>query len=61
MYIKFLKHGKGDPAKAASYLIDDVDHLNRPRPDVQVLREILRRLLPLLNLFKTNGNIRAES
>lgn len=38
MYIKFLKHGKGDPAKAASYLIDDVDHLNRPRPDVQVLR-----------------------
>ena len=38
MYIKFLKHGKGDPAKAASYLIDEVDHLNRPRPDVQVLR-----------------------
>lgn len=38
MYIKFLKHGKGDPAKAASYLIDDVDHLNRPRPDVQVLK-----------------------
>ena len=38
MYIKFLKHGKGDPAKAASYLIDDVDHLNVPRSDVQVLR-----------------------
>jgi hypothetical protein len=38
MYIKFLKHGKGDPAKAASYLIDEVDHLNRPRADVQVLR-----------------------
>lgn len=38
MYIKFLKHGKGDPAKAASYVIDEVDHLNRPRPDVQVLR-----------------------
>lgn len=38
MYFKFLDHGKGDPAKAASYLIDDVDHLNRPRPDVQVLR-----------------------
>lgn len=38
MYIKFLKHGKGDAAKAASYLIDDVDHLNRPRPDVQILR-----------------------
>lgn len=38
MYIKFLKHGKGDPAKAASYLIAELDHLNRPRPDVQVLR-----------------------
>lgn len=38
MYIKFLAHGKGDPAKAASYLIDEVDHLNRPRADVQVLR-----------------------
>ena len=37
MYIKFLAHGKGDPAKAASYLIDEVDHLNRPRADVQVL------------------------
>lgn len=37
MYIKFLKHGKGDPAKAASYLVDEVDHLNRPRADVQVL------------------------
>lgn len=38
MYIKFLAHGQGDPAKAASYLIDEVDHLNRPRADVQVLR-----------------------
>ena len=38
MYIKFLKHGKGDPAKAASYLIAELDHLNRPRPDVQILR-----------------------
>lgn len=38
MYIKFLAHGKGDPAKASSYLIDEVDHLNRPRPDIQVLR-----------------------
>lgn len=38
MYIKFLKHGKGDPAKASSYLIDEVDHLNRLRPDIQVLR-----------------------
>ena len=38
MYIKFLVHGKGDPSKASSYLIDEVDHLNRPRPDIQVLR-----------------------
>ena len=38
MYVKFLKHGKGDPAKAASYLVDDVDHLNRPRPHIEVLR-----------------------
>jgi hypothetical protein len=38
MYFKFLDHGKGDPAKAASYLVDEVDHLNRPRADVQVLR-----------------------
>ena len=38
MYIKFLAHGKGDPSKASSYLIDEVDHLNRPRPDIQVLR-----------------------
>ena len=49
MYIKFLAHGKGDPAKAASYLIDEVDHLNRPRADVQVLREIRIHLLQLLN------------
>jgi hypothetical protein len=49
MYIKFLAHGKGDPAKAASYLIDEVDHLNRPRADVQVLREIRRPLPQLLN------------
>ena len=38
MYIKFLAHGKGDPSKASSYLIDEVDHLNRPRSDIQVLR-----------------------
>ena len=38
MYIKFLKHGKGDPTKAASYLIAELDHLNRPRPAVQILR-----------------------
>lgn len=38
MLNKFLQHGKGDPAKAASYLVDDVDHLNRPRPHIEVLR-----------------------
>ncbi len=38
MYFKFLQHGKGDPRKAASYVIDDVDHLNRSRPTVRVLR-----------------------
>ncbi|WP_180010770.1 hypothetical protein [Acinetobacter sp. YH12235] len=38
MYIKFLANGVGDPALAARYLIDDKDHLNRPRAGVQVLR-----------------------
>lgn len=38
MYIKFLKHGKGNPSLAASYLIDEVDHLNYPRAHVEVLR-----------------------
>jgi hypothetical protein len=38
MLIKFLKHGIGDPAKAASYVVDDKDHLNRPRAGVEVLR-----------------------
>lgn len=37
MLIKFLKHGQGSPAKAASYVIDQVDHLNRPRAGVDVL------------------------
>lgn len=37
MLIKFLKHGKGNSHLAAAYLIDDVDHLNRKRADVQVL------------------------
>lgn len=37
MLIKFLKHGKGSPAKAAAYVIDQVDHLNRPRAGVDVL------------------------
>ena len=38
MYFKFLENGVGDPARAASYLIDDKDYLNRPRAGVQVLR-----------------------
>ena len=38
MLIKFLKHGIGDPAKAASYVVDDKDHLNRPRAGIEVLR-----------------------
>ena len=38
MLNKFLQHGKGDPALAASYVLDDVDHLNVARADVQVLR-----------------------
>ncbi|HEP1386862.1 TPA: relaxase/mobilization nuclease domain-containing protein, partial [Acinetobacter baumannii] len=37
MYIKFLKHGQGSPSKAAGYLVDEKDHLDRPRQDVQVL------------------------
>lgn len=37
MLIKFLKHGKGHAQLAASYLIDEVDHLNRKRAEVQVL------------------------
>ena len=38
MYIKFFAHGKGDPKKAASYVVDEVDHLNHPRAKVEVLR-----------------------
>lgn len=37
MLIKFLEHGKGSAAKAASYVLDNVDHLNRERAGVQVL------------------------
>jgi len=37
VYIKFLKHGQGSPSKAAGYLVDEKDHLDRPRQDVQVL------------------------
>lgn len=38
MIIKFLPHGKGDPFRAAAYVIDDKDHLNLPRTGVEVLR-----------------------
>ena len=40
MYIKFLKHGKGDPAKAASYLVDDVGWVPMADPTV-MLRTVL--------------------
>lgn len=38
MIIKFLPHGKGDPFRAAAYVLDDKDHLNLPRSGVAVLR-----------------------
>lgn len=38
MYIKIFAHGKGDASSAASYVMDDADHLNIVRADVQVLR-----------------------
>lgn len=38
MIIKFLPHGKGDPFRAAAYVMDDKDHLNLPRTGVEVLR-----------------------
>lgn len=37
MYFKFLNHGKGNASIAASYLLDEVDHLNRVRASVEVL------------------------
>lgn len=37
MLIKFLKHGKGSSANAASYVLDSVDHLNKERAGVKVL------------------------
>jgi len=49
MLNKFLQHGKGDPALAASYVLDDVDHLNVARADVQVLRGDLRTFTALAN------------
>lgn len=38
MMIKFLRHGLGDPGRAAAYLINDRDHLDRDREHVEVLR-----------------------
>lgn len=38
MHIKFLDHGKGDPAKASSYLLDKLDHLGNVRAGIEVLR-----------------------
>jgi hypothetical protein len=59
MYIKFLAHGKGDPAKAASYLIDEVDHLNRPRADVQVLRGDPQTFTAIAESIENEWNIQA--
>lgn len=38
VHIKFLDHGKGDPAKASSYLLDKLDHLGNVRAGIEVLR-----------------------
>ncbi|MBF7683690.1 hypothetical protein I2F27_10225 [Acinetobacter sp. B5B] len=38
MLIKFLEHGKGAANKASAYVLDSVDHLNRARAGVDVLR-----------------------
>lgn len=38
MLIKFMKHGKGSAARAAAYVLDEKDHLNNVRADVEVLR-----------------------
>ena len=59
MYIKFLAHGKGDPSKASSYLIDEVDHLNRPRPDIQVLRGDPQTFTALAQSIQMIGSIQA--
>lgn len=37
MLIKFLPHGKGSASKAASYVLDNVNHLNQERAGVKVL------------------------
>lgn len=38
MIIKFLRHGTGNPHKAATYLLSMKDHNGRIRPEVKVLR-----------------------
>lgn len=65
MLNKFLQHGKGDPALAASYVLDDVDHLNVARADVQVLRGDLRTFTALAhsitNVWKYTSGVFAFS
>jgi hypothetical protein len=38
VHIKFLDHGKGSPAKASAYLLDELDHMGVVRAGVEVLR-----------------------
>lgn len=38
MHIKFLEHGKGSPAEASAYLLDQYDHNGDLRAGVQVLK-----------------------
>ena len=38
VHIKFLAHGKGSPAKASAYLLDELDHMGVVRAGVEVLR-----------------------
>ena len=38
VHIKFLAHGKGSPAKASAYLLDELDHMGVVRAGVDVLR-----------------------
>lgn len=38
MHIKFLRHGTGSAAKAAAYVLAELDHLGIKRADVQVRR-----------------------
>lgn len=38
MYIKFTKHGKGSPRKAAEYLLNELDAKGEKRPHIETLR-----------------------